>query len=48
MYYRVRAEIIGEFVNCENFNNYEEAWKHYEKLHDQFIYDTVDIVEIEN
>lgn len=41
----VRAEIIGEFVIKEKFENHDEAWAYYEKLHDKFIYDDVDIWE---
>ena len=43
--YIVRAEIRGEFVTKDAFDTKEEAMARYDKLHDDFIYDELDIYE---
>ena len=41
----VRAEIYGEYVLREKFDNKDAAMAYYDKLHDQFIWNEIDIWE---
>lgn len=44
--WKVRAEIVGEFVTGEQFKTFAEALKYVDKLKEQGIYDRVDMWEI--
>ena len=44
--YKVRAEIVGEFVTVEKFENIDDAIKYCDKLQEQGIYDSVDMWKI--
>ena len=44
--YKVRAEIIGEFVIVDTFNTKEQALAKYNSLVDSGIYDDVNIWEV--
>lgn len=44
--WKVRAEIVGEFVTVEKFRAFADAIKYCDKLKEQGIYDTIEIWEI--
>ena len=45
--YKVRAEIVGEFVIADKFDSREQALAEYNSLVDAGIWDSVDIWEVE-
>lgn len=44
--YKVRAEIVGEFVLSDNFESKEKALEEYNSLVELGIWDDVDIWEV--